>query len=658
MAIIDRIKGLFTQKTLGNSLGWVSRNNFGGSGFNPPQQVVGITYKAIDKIGLSLSIYEPKVTKRNGDPYTNHPLYTLFDNPNPRTSSASDFIHLYAMLFEIYGETFWYLARGENTRRPKEVYLLDPSKVEIKTSGGELVGYVLHKSSGEQVPFMPDEIIHDKRPNPFNELRGMSVVERAAAYIDTEINTTNFTLNYIKNNASPSGIVSLPDMSPEAFKLFAAQWREGYEGPQNAGKTAFIRGAEASFKAVGATLKDIELDKVRNMSKDDVLMMLEVPKPLLGLTDEKGFGRGNVETLKYIFAESKLEPMMRRLDRIYEQIAMELTGGQPVEISHESPIPEDKEFILNTFKAGVNIWITPNEARAEMGLEPLPNGDVLDTANKPVQPTKSIKVVRKAALVPVKEPTAAEKTLKLTADQENFRKQMMDVNEVYVTKVKSAIAEFATEQERNVIDRINATSKSFEEWLFNVKDQAEKLAEGVVPIIMELMSAQSQDVAHFITGELLVIDDAVRNVVTNEIKQIAGVYNTDTLAALQNTLAEGQAAGESLNKLKKRVESVYGDAKGYRAERIARTESARNSNLTAAMTYKQNGYTKVKWFINPGACEFCQTFSGQTKEIGTNFSNIGDVVTGAGGGQLRVDYADVAYPPLHPQCTCSVVPVE
>jgi len=37
------------------------------------------------------------------------------------------------------------------------------------------------------------------------------------------------------SNASPSGIVTLPNMDKETFKQFAAQWREGYEGPENAG---------------------------------------------------------------------------------------------------------------------------------------------------------------------------------------------------------------------------------------------------------------------------------------------------------------------------------------------------------------------------------------------------------------------------------------
>lgn len=650
MKLTDKIKAAFTQKQLGNSLGWVTRNYAKAPEFNPQKQVTGITYKAIDKAGQVMSTYEPQILKPNGDPYTNHPLLALFNNPNPR-QTATDYVHLYTMLMDIYGETFWYLVRGERTNRIMEVYLLNPAQVELKVYDGELIGYVLHKNNGTHVPLLPEEVIHDKKPNPFNEWRGMSILEKSAVYIDTEINTAHFTLNYIKNSASPSGIVSLPDMTKEAFMKFTAQWREGYEGPENAGKTAFIRGNEAKFQAVGATLKDIDQKVTREMAKEDVLIMLDTPKEILGWTKESGFGRNTWEAAYFVYAESKIEPMMRRLDRIYEKIGESFGTLGKVNVTHESPVPEDKEFVLQQNKVGVNVWLTPNEVRNQYGLDPLPDGNILNPSNV-VAASKAIKIVKKTA------PTKAEVEKKLNDEQENFRSKLVDTNEIYAKKIKTVISRFANKQEAEVIGKINATSKAFDEWLFNIKEESVTLTAALTPIIIELMEAQSEDVAHFITGELLTITDEVRKTVDQNILQIAGVYNQDTIRALEKTLSEGQTAGESLAKLKKRVESVYTDAKGYRAERIARTESLKASNNTAELVYKQNGFTEVQWFTNPGACEFCRTYSGRTKTIGQNFNSIGDVITGDEGGQLRIEYANIPTPPLHPNCTCSLVPVK
>lgn len=643
----------------GQSLGTVIRNYGKASSFRPQEQVVGITYKAIDKIGQVLSTYEPYIKKADGKAYENHPMLALYKNPNPRWTS-SDFIHMYGMLFEIYGETFWYLAKGITANglssgKVKEIYLLNPAQVELKVEEGVLVGYVLHKSNGDQVPLMPEEVIHDKRPNPFNEWRGMSVIERASTYIDIEITTSRFTLNYMRNNASPSGIVSLPSMTPEAFKQFTQQWREGYEGPDNAGKTAFIRNGEADFKAVGATLKDVDQKITREMAKDDVLMMLDVPKPLLGMTDGNGFGRGNVETLNYIFAANKIEPMMCRLDRIYNKILLGNNYGDgAITVDHESPIPEDKEYELNKSKTGVNVWLTVNEVRAGQGLDPLPDGDVLNTANTVAPdnaPTKTFKkVVLKA------EPSKADIAKELNKDQEKFRKELVENTDVYAIKIKKEIAVFADKQGKKVVANINASMKAYEEWLPSAKEESVALAAALTPIIIELMEAQSADVANFITGEILKITPEIKRSVEAEILKLSGMYNSDTIKALEKTITEGATGGESLLKIKARVEQVYSDAKGFRAERIARTESLRASNSTAEMVYFQNGFSYVEWFVNPSACEFCQTYSGQTKAIGTSFTKVGDVITGAEGGQMQIDYSDIDTPPLHPNCTCSLVP--
>lgn len=668
MSIREKIQSLLVRKDLHNSLGVVARNYGKVSDFQPNRQVRGITYKAIDKIGQSLSVYEPVITKpgQTGDAMVNHPLLALFNSPNP-AMNATDFIYLWAMLFEIYGETFWYKAPGQLSGKVRELYLLSPGQMELKISGGELVGYVLHKSNGEQVPFMVDEIVHDKRPNPFNEWRGMSVLERASVYVDTEITVSNFTFNYLNNSASPSGIVSLPDMEQDAFQRFTLQWREGYEGPENAGKTAFIRGGEADFKAVGATLHDVDAKMIKDMSKDDVLMMFDVPKPLLGLTDQNGFGRGNVETLNYIFAKEKLEPMMRRLDRIYEDIGKELQNGKPIDVTHESPIPEDKEFEHTQNKDLVNVALTINEVRERMGLAPLNGGDELQPQNragttlslsskndkKSKKATKSIEKIR----IVKKKTSDKDLEKKLNQDQEEFRVNLVTNNEIYERRFKQTLNRHLTTQANGVLANFDQAFKIYDEILFDVKKDSEKLANELAPVIIALMEEQGKDVANFITGELLTISPEMRTLVQNNLQQLSGVYNTDTIKAIERTLTEGQTAGESLPKLRKRVEQVYSDAKGYRAERIARTETLHASNMTAAEVYKQNGYTQLKWFINPGACEFCRSMANQTSDIGQPFINIGDVITGTEGNQMSIEYRKIQWPPLHPNCTCSVVPV-
>lgn len=657
MNLLTRIKLFYksiTPQHLSQSLGAVGRNYVKASIFRPQAQLRGITYKAIDKIGMSVSVYEPMVMRPNGDALQNHPFYTLFESPNKIQATSSDFVHLWAMLYEIYGETFWYTgARGEQTGKIKEIILLNPAQVELKIDDGELIGYILHKDNGTQVPLLPEEVIHDKRPNPFNPWRGMSIMERASTYIDTENITSTFTLSYMQNNASPSGILSLPDMEQNTFRQFVQQWREGYEGPENAGKTAFIRGGEASFKAVGATLKDVDQKVTREMAKDDVLSMFDVPKGLLGLSGEKGLGRNEIEPLEYIFAKYKIEPMMKRLDRIFTKILQSSSSRDAtLYISHENVIPEDKEFIQKQNKELVNIAITVNEVRASIGLDPIDGGDVLQPQN--TVPTTVSNSLKRVSLK--KKITPEQAKINKQLEEEEFRKRQEQTDEIYIVKSKRVISKFASEQQKQVIGKINAADKAFEEWLFAIKEQSEELAAQLNPIMIALIEEQAKDVVNFITGNPFEITREMSDIVSSEILQISGLFNEDTYRQLERTLLEGQAKGESLMKLKKRVEEVYADAKGYRAERIARTETQRLSNMTSKEVYRQSGFSSLRWVTNPGACEFCQTFEGKVKELDATYSIVGDVIEGADGGQMSITYDDIQNPPLHPNCTCRLVP--
>ena len=645
---------VLTNKQLSNSLGSVVRNFTGSSEFKPNAQLKGITYKAIDKIGMAVSSYVPMPKRANGDAYENHPIISLANQPNPNMSSTQ-FHRLWGILGEIYGETFWYLVRGDRTQKVKEVYLLPPAQMElVLDDGGEVVGYILHKNDGTKVPFDLTEVYHYKTPNPFNPLRGLSALERASDYVNTEIVTTQFTLNYMRNNASPSGIVTVPNMAKETFKQFTEQWREGYEGPANAGKTAFIRGEGVKFEAVGATLHDVDQKVTREMAKDDVLMMFDVPKGLLGISGDKGMGRTEIEALEYVFAKYKTQPLLDALDEIWFSIAKlgGLNRDNVVKLDHESPIPSDKTYELKRKQTGVNVWLTVNEVREQEGLPPLPDGDALMTTN----PAKQVEQKSITKKVTFKKPeTPHEKTKRLDDEQEQFRSDLVETSELYAKQLKTVISKFATEQEQTVIGKINATTKLYEEWLPEVKAESEALALLMAAVIIELTIAQTKDTTNFISGEPFEVTPQMKEKVNLQMKEIAGVYNTETIKALETTITQGQANGESLVKIKKRVEAVYSDSKGYRAERIARTESLRAANLAAEISYKQSGYKTVKWVTNPGACQFCVTMEARVREIGGKYINIGDVVTSDAGDQMRIEYRDIDVPPLHPNCKCSLV---
>jgi SPP1 gp7 family putative phage head morphogenesis protein len=122
---------------------------------------------------------------------------------------------------------------------------------------------------------------------------------------------------------------------------------------------------------------------------------------------------------------------------------------------------------------------------------------------------------------------------------------------------------------------------------------------------------------------------------------IKGISDT-TLDKLKITLTEGIEAGESIPKLASRISAVYEEAKGTRAEKIARTETIAASNQGALQAYKQSGVVEKKEFycaIDERTCDECISLHKEIIGLDDSFSNGMDS------------------PPIHPNCRCVVLPV-
>jgi len=118
--------------------------------------------------------------------------------------------------------------------------------------------------------------------------------------------------------------------------------------------------------------------------------------------------------------------------------------------------------------------------------------------------------------------------------------------------------------------------------------------------------------------------------------------NEETAKKLAKTLKEGIDAGESITKLSDRVNEYYDSNEKYRSLRIARTETAESMEEGIMKAYKEGGITKVRWLVEPGACNDCAALDGEIVGIGDSFGdNAFNNVT--------------QHPPLHPNCVCSII---
>jgi len=146
----------------------------------------------------------------------------------------------------------------------------------------------------------------------------------------------------------------------------------------------------------------------------------------------------------------------------------------------------------------------------------------------------------------------------------------------------------------------------------------------------------------------------------------SGVVETQTVR-VREVLGTGLENGENTQKLAARVQDWAESQKDQdgswsRARTVARTESARAARTAEVEAWSATGVVKGKtWLLAPDPCEFCEAAAKQYGEksigVGDTFFKKGDILTGADGGAMVLDYEDVAGPPLHPNCRCSMLPV-
>lgn len=338
----------------------------------------GVVYGCCSLIGEQLGDYKPYLEERRGKDWIriDHEFFGLLNQPTGRNIRAESFSSfdlweatgIYQVL---QGDAFWYLANGKTTGRPREIVILRADKVgtSINKETGDIEGYFVRRSIGDPIPLAIEEVLRFRLFNPENSYEGRGVVESGSDYIETDEATAQYTKNFFRNNAGISGVLNVKgEVTKGAYRKFVRAWREKYEGVGNAGKVAILRNSDASFEKMGLGLDDLQMPELRKMSLADVAMMFKVPLELLGkITDGAGLGRGNIETLEYIFAKYNIDKKMRRFDAVLMFALQRYYKLDPARyrVCHENIIPEDKEFELRERDLGVDRWITRNEIRQE-----------------------------------------------------------------------------------------------------------------------------------------------------------------------------------------------------------------------------------------------------------------------------------------------------
>lgn len=207
-----------------------------------------------------------------------------------------------------------------------------------------------------------------------------------------------------------------------------------------------------------------------------------------------------------------------------------------------------------------------------------------------------------------------------------------------------------------VPSKAQKASVDIDDWLLDEEDDAKVMVRVYNPLVKTVVKEQGGRAARLV-GEAAfdLATKPVQDYLKNRAFDFSFEINEETNAKIQATLTEGVKNGEGVPELRTRINTLFDDMERYRAERIARSEVVRASNFAANEAYEQSGVVeKLQWLTteDDATDDECASMDGKEIDLGDSFLKEGDTI-----GKLTMNYGDVDYPPLHPNCRCTVVPV-
>lgn len=293
-----------------------------------------------------------------------------------------------ALHLQLTGNAYEHVVVDESTGVPVELWPM-PSHWSWVIPSREtwIAGYVYGRIASDQVSFLPDEVIHYRRPNPNDLFYGLGWVEEAWPSIVLHQAKREHDSALFDNNARPDYALIVKNATPDALDRFEQQIETRLRGPRKAGRMMSFKG-DVDIKPLSWPPKDLgDQDNV----VEEIAAVSGVPVTLLKANDPN---LASAEVGWASWREDGVAPLARLLEDKWNESYLPLWGDDIAEnavLAFDNPVVENKQQETTRRIQLVNSGIMLiNDAAAAEGLDPVDGGDIprvngvpLDTLGKP-----------------------------------------------------------------------------------------------------------------------------------------------------------------------------------------------------------------------------------------------------------------------------------
>jgi HK97 family phage portal protein len=327
------------------------------------------------------------ILEREGVELHSGPLYELFHRPNEHLSRYDLWKETAAWWF-IEGEAFWWFGPDYSGGLPKQLYILNPRKLQLEGEGLDVQRDFLNKNrrwfyhaGTELVPIFSDELIHFKDWNPWNPLRGVNPLVSLFLELEQDYfaNKANSTL--LKNNAIPQGLLKTDQtLRPEEADAIERRWESKY-GQVKAGRKIAVLGKGTSFEALSFNPDVVKLFELKRWNLYTILAKFGIPPRVANISDRSTALSGkDTKEQHSAFWQYTLIPLLRQFEQILEAqffMRFNLKESGSFDLWDIPELAENEDSQSKRDIAEINAGIkTINDVLRERGKEPKPWGDI------------------------------------------------------------------------------------------------------------------------------------------------------------------------------------------------------------------------------------------------------------------------------------------
>lgn len=306
--------------------------------------------------------------------YDDHALALLFQNKVNRYQNRVEFWETVFLNLLVHGNAYCQIERRGNTI----ISLLPLMSAQMETrllSDGSISYQYENDQYGVNV-FAEKSIWHLKLMG--NGITGLSPLAYQRNTLGIAQAAEKAVSNIYKNGAKPSGVLKLDklltkDQRNEVREAFAT-----LTTGNNNRLMVLEKGTE--FQPISLSPQDIELLQSRKFQISEICRWYGVPSVMVNDNNGTSVWGSGIEQIVQGFYKLTLRPLLEKVEASMMVNLLSDADRKTMEIEFDfnALLRSDLKTMFESYKSAVNgALMTPNEARAELNLQPIDGGDKL-----------------------------------------------------------------------------------------------------------------------------------------------------------------------------------------------------------------------------------------------------------------------------------------